>query len=39
NVRNELRHLDTMLKYSNGTRKVPVIVDGQTVTIGFDGGT
>ena len=39
NVRNEARHLDTMLKYSNGTRKVPVIVEGPTVTIGFDGGT
>ena len=32
-------HLDTMLNYSNGTRKVPVIVEGETVTIGFDGGT
>ncbi len=31
--------MDTMLKYSNGTRKVPVIVEGQTVTVGFDGGT
>lgn len=39
NVRNEAKHLDAMLKYSNGTRKVPVIVEGQTVTVGFDGGT
>jgi hypothetical protein len=28
-----------MLKYSNGTRKVPVIVEGKTVTIGFEGDT
>ena len=32
-------HFDTMLQYSNGTRKVPVIVEGETVTIGFEGGT
>ena len=31
--------LDTMLKYSNGKRKVPVIVeDGQTI-IGHNGNT
>jgi hypothetical protein len=35
----EDRHLETMLKYSNGTRKVPVIVEGETVTIGFEGDT
>jgi glutaredoxin len=35
----EPKHLDTMLKHSNGSRKVPVIVEGETVTIGFDGGT
>ena len=29
--------LDTMLKYSNGRRKVPVIVDKGKVTIGFKG--
>ena len=29
--------LDTMLKYSNGNRKVPVIVDQGTVTIGYMG--
>jgi hypothetical protein len=28
-----------MLKYSDGTRKVPVIVDQDNVTIGFNGGT
>jgi hypothetical protein len=35
----EPEHLDAMLKHSNGARKVPVIVAGATVTIGFDGGT
>jgi hypothetical protein len=35
----EVRHLETMLKYSNGTRKVPIIVEGETVTIGFEGDT
>ena len=39
NVVKEARHMDTMLKYSQGARKVPVIVEGETVTIGFDGGT
>jgi len=28
-----------MLKHSSGARKVPVIVEGGKVTIGFDGGT
>jgi hypothetical protein len=28
-----------MLKYSEGVRKVPVIVDQGNVTIGFNGGT
>ncbi len=28
-----------MLKYSDGIRKVPVIVDQDDVTIGFNGGT
>ena len=35
----ETRHLETMLKHSNGMRKVPVIVEGDAVTIGFEGGT
>jgi hypothetical protein len=35
----EARHLETMLAYSNGTRKVPVIVEGETVCIGFEGRT
>ena len=29
--------LDTMLKYSDGIRKVPIIVDRGEVTIGFKG--
>jgi arsenate reductase-like glutaredoxin family protein len=29
--------LNTMLKYSDGTRKVPVIVDHGKVAIGFNG--
>ena len=29
--------LDTMLKYSDGRRKVPIIVDKGKVTIGFKG--
>ena len=32
-------NLDQMLKYSDGTRKVPTIVDAGKVIIGFDGGT
>ena len=31
--------LNTMLKHSDGVRKVPVIVDAGKVIIGFDGGT
>jgi hypothetical protein len=29
--------MDAMLKLSGGQRKVPVIVEGETVTIGFGG--
>ncbi len=29
--------LEIMLKYSNGNRKIPVIVTGSDVTVGFDG--
>jgi hypothetical protein len=28
-----------MLRYSNANRRVPVIVDGETVMTGFDGGS
>ena len=31
--------MDQMLKISKGTRKVPVIVQGRDVTIGFGGGS
>ena len=31
--------MKTMLEYSDGIRKVPVIVEQEHVTIGFDGGT
>jgi len=27
-----------MLKLTKGLRKIPVIVEGENVTIGFDGG-
>jgi len=39
NVIKEPDRLDTMLKYSKGARKVPVIVEGRQVTIGFEGKT
>ena len=39
NVVEVVGYLETMLKHSNGTRKVPVIVEGETVTIGFEGDT
>ena len=31
--------MNRMLKFSDGARKVPVIVDGDDVIIGFDGGS
>ena len=37
NVLADKDKLDTMLKYSNGKRKVPVIVEKGRVTIGFNG--
>ena len=39
NVAKDSNQLDVMLKHSRGARKVPVIVDGGKVIIGFDGGT
>ncbi|MBW2568301.1 MAG: hypothetical protein JRD93_03475 [Deltaproteobacteria bacterium] len=36
-VLSDSEKLNTMLKYSNGTRKVPVIVDHDEVVIGFHG--
>lgn len=38
-VTSDADQLKTMLKYSEGVRKVPVIVDQDNVTIGFNGGT
>ncbi len=29
--------LNEMLKYSDGVRKVPVIVEGNKVTVGYEG--
>ena len=31
--------METMLKHSGGLRKVPVIVEQEDVTIGFEGKT
>ena len=31
--------LDIMLKLTDGTRKVPVIIEGEDITIGFGGKT
>ena len=39
NVVKEPKHLDTMLQHARGARKIPVIVEGEAITIGFDGGT
>jgi len=37
NVKKNPADLERMLTYSNGARRVPVIVDGEKVTIGFGG--
>ena len=37
NVLSDPEKLSIMLKYSDGMRKVPVIVEGEKVTIGFNG--
>ncbi len=37
NVKKNAAELERMLTYSKGARKVQVIVDGETVTIGFGG--
>jgi len=37
NVKAKAADLDEMLVHSKGARKVPVIVEGGTVTIGFGG--
>ena len=37
NVKKEPAELNRMLEFSGGRREVPVIVDGDRVTIGFGG--
>jgi glutaredoxin 3 len=37
NVKKNAADLERMLTYSKGARRVPVIVDGDSVTIGFGG--
>lgn len=39
NVKKDAAGLQRMLEYSRGRRLVPVIVEGDRVTIGFAGGT
>lgn len=39
NVKRSADDLKRMLVFSKGRREVPVIVDGERVTIGFAGGT
>jgi hypothetical protein len=36
-VTKDRNQLKNMLKYSQGSRKVPIIVDGQKVFVGFEG--
>ena len=38
-VRYDAEKMNAMLKYSEGVRKVPVIVDQGKVTVGFKGKT
>jgi len=37
NVKTRPGELERMLRYSGGKRRVPVIVEGEKVTIGFGG--
>jgi len=39
NVKSDTNNFDSMLKYTNGVRKIPVIVEQGKVKIGFDGKT
>lgn len=32
-------HLEEMLEFSQGVRKVPVLVEGDKSTVGFGGGS
>jgi len=38
-VKEDGNKLKEMLKISDGQRKVPVIKDGDTVTVGYGGGS
>jgi glutaredoxin len=38
-VRADRTKLDEMLRYSKGVRNVPVIVEGDSVSIGYAGGS
>ena len=37
NIKADSKNLEEMLNYSSGVRKVPVIVEGEKVTIGYGG--
>ena len=39
NVIQDSSAMKKMLEYSRGQRDVPVIVEGETVTIGYNGGS
>lgn len=39
NVKKSKDGMKEMLEYSSGRREVPVIVEGNKVTVGFGGGT
>ena len=39
NVVKNPKQLEVMLEHTRGKRKVPVIVDGGKVTVGFEGKT
>ena len=39
NVKKDPKGLERMLAHSKGRREVPVIVEGERVTVGFAGGT
>ncbi len=38
-VKMDAAKLDEMLKFSQGTRKVPVIVEDGKVSVGYEGGS
>jgi hypothetical protein len=38
-VKADSANMDLMLKYSNGLRKVPIIVENGTFSVGYEGGS